>query len=122
MRQKERRNFPRVDIDYVTVEVYKSFLNNSITEVEEICPVINLSETGMKFRAEQCFEIGQILRLTFVLPDSMVIIRTDALIAHLAPAKNKYILDVGVQFKNMGVAERKLISHFIDKKLSEINL
>lgn len=118
MKIQERRQYPRIEIDYVTVEVYKSFQKS--TEVEEICPVLNLSENGMKFSAEQSFAIEQLLRLTFVLPDSMVVIRTDAIIVHLSAAQNKNMLDVGVQFKNIGIAERKLISHFIDKKLSEI--
>lgn len=117
----ERRQFPRVEIDYVTVEVYKPGAHPSITEVEEICPVLNLSETGMKFGAEQSFTNGQLLKLTFVLPDSMVVIRTDATVIHISQPKGSNIQDIGVQFKNLGLAERKLISHFITKKISETN-
>lgn len=115
----ERRQFPRVEIDYVTVEVYKPGIHPSETEVEEICPVLNLSETGMKFRAEQNFKNGQLLKLTFVLPDSMVVIRTDATIVYISQTRNKNFLAIGVHFKNIGLAERKLISHFIAKKITE---
>lgn len=119
MQQKERRNFPRVDIDYVTVEVYKSFSNNTITEIEEICSVINLSETGMKFRAEQCFVKDQLLHLTFVLPNSMVVIRAKSTVVYIFPTQDRNFFDIGVQFKNLGMAERKLIRHFVDKVLSQ---
>jgi c-di-GMP-binding flagellar brake protein YcgR len=117
----ERRHFPRVETDYVTVEVYKPGIHPSETEVEEICPVLNLSETGMKFRAEQNFKNGQLVKLTFVLPDSMVVIRTDAIIIYISQKKDKNFMDIGVQFKNIGLTERKLISHFIAKKISETN-
>jgi len=117
----ERRQFPRVETDYVTVEVYKPGIHPSETEVEEICPVINLSETGMKFRAEQNFKNGQLLKLTFVLPDSMVVIRTEATIVYISQTKDRNIQDIGVQFKNIGLAECRLISHFIAKKISETN-
>lgn len=119
MSMMERRHFPRVETDYVTVEVYKPGMHPSETEVEEICPVINLSENGMKFRAEQNFNNGQCLKLTFVLPDSMVVIRTDATIVYIFQTRDKNILDIGVQFKSIGLAERRLISHFIAKKISE---
>jgi c-di-GMP-binding flagellar brake protein YcgR len=117
----ERRQFPRVETDYVTVEVYKPGIPPSETEVEEICPVLNLSETGMKFRAEQNFKNGQLLKLTFVLPDSMVVIRTEATIVYISQTKDRNIQDIGVQFKNIGLAECRLISHFIAKKISETN-
>lgn len=120
MKLKERRQFPRIDIDYVTVEVYNSTVDMNASEVEEICPVINLSETGMKFRAEQTFTTGQILRLTFILPDSMVVIRTNATVVYLYRTNDRNLSDFGVQFKNIDIAERKLISHFIDKKISKI--
>ncbi|NLL12498.1 MAG: PilZ domain-containing protein [Fibrobacter sp.] len=117
----ERRQYPRVETNYVTVEVYKPGTHPSETEVEEICPVLNLSETGMKFRAEQNFKNGQLLKLTFVLPNSMVVIRTDATIIYVSQTTAKNFLEIGVQFKGIGLAERKLISHFIAKKISENN-
>lgn len=117
----ERRQFPRVETDYVTVEVYKPGTHPSETEVEEICPVLNLSETGMKFRAEKNFKNGQLLKLTFVLPNSMVVIRTDATIVYTSQTVDKNFLEIGVQFKNIDLSERKLINHFITKKISETN-
>lgn len=121
MMLKERRQFPRIETDYVTVEVYKPGIHPSETEVEEICPVLNLSQTGMKFRAEKNFKNGQLLKLTFVLPDSMLVIRTEAIIIYISQTKDRNIQDIGVQFKNIGLAERKFISHFIARKISETN-
>jgi len=121
MKLVERRQFPRVETDYVTVEVFKPGTLPSETELEEICPVLNLSETGMKFRAEQNFKNGQLLKLTFVLPNSMVVIRTEATIIYISQTIGKNYLEIGVQFKNIGLAEHKLINHFITKKISETN-
>jgi hypothetical protein len=80
--------------------------------------VINLSESGMRFHAKQDFSTGQQLRLTFLLPNSIVIIRTDAFIIYLTN-QDRDGFDVGVQFKNIGIAEKKLIRHFIDKNIEK---
>jgi hypothetical protein len=112
----ERRHYPRIKIDYVTVEVYPSEIESRSTEIEEICPVVNISENGMCFRAEHSFSNSQILRITFVLPDSIVIIRTDAIVVHISK-HDKNTNDFGVQFKNLGIAEQILIRHFINKNL-----
>ncbi|NLE02128.1 MAG: PilZ domain-containing protein [Fibrobacter sp.] len=114
----ERRNFPRIDVDYVTVEVYATDIKTHQTlHVEEICPVINLSENGMRFKAEHSFSTGQLLRLTFVLPDSIVIIRTNAIVVHYLK-KSRKAGETGVQFKDLGISEQKLIRHFINKTIS----
>ena len=114
----ERREHPRIETEFVTVEIYTSFLHTSATEVEEICSVINLSESGMRFRADCSFKNGQILRLTFLLPDSIVIIRTDAIVVHIEKSTSSGN-EIGVQFKNLGLAENKLIEHFIKKILTK---
>jgi c-di-GMP-binding flagellar brake protein YcgR len=115
MSSKERRKHPRIETD-VTVEVYTSSLHIAEPEVAEICSVINLSESGMRFQANRRFNSKQLLRLTFILPESIMIVRTDARIIHLQKGGNN-LVEVGVQFANMNMAERKLIRHFVDKKL-----
>lgn len=117
MNISERRQYPRVSIDYVTVEIYSSIEIIHSTEIEEICPVINISENGMRFTAEQGFTKAQRLRLTFILPDSIVIIRTDAFVVYIYKAEKKQT-DIGVQFKNLGLAEQRLIRHFINKNIT----
>lgn len=115
MERIERRTHPRIDTEYVTVEIYISTLNTMPPEVKEICSVQDLSESGMRFVAEKVFSKGQLLRLTFLLPDSIVIIRTDAIVIHTE--KNHNDNEIGVQFKNLGLAEKKLIRHFVEKLL-----
>lgn len=118
MNFNERRQHIRVEIDYVTVEVYPSSELFSSPEVSDICSVLNLSENGMGFSSDKNYEPGRLLRLTFVLPDSMVIIRTNAIAIH-SRQKNDNSYEIGVQFKNLGIAERKIIKHVIEKMLSE---
>ena len=115
MTVKERREHPRIDTD-VTVEVYTSPLHTAEPEIAEICTVINLSESGMRFYAGQKFMPSQLLRLTFLLPNSIIIIRTDARVIH-NQKNNAGSSEVGVQFTNISIAERKLIRHFVKKIL-----
>ena len=115
MSASERRKHPRIETD-VTVEVYTSPLHTAEPEVAEICSVINLSESGMLFTSSQLFDATKLLRLTFLLPDSIIIIRTDARVIHAQKGKSEN-REIGVQFTNIDVAERKLIRHFVDKKL-----
>ena len=116
MTTQERRQSPRVDVDFVTVEIYLEL--PSTTELAEICTVVNLSRTGMRFKSDMKFKSNQLLRLTFVLPESMVIIRVNAIIINFSEMKQR-LYCYGVQFKNLGLAEQTWINHFIQKKLSD---
>ena len=115
MLKNERRKHPRIETD-VTVEVYTSNIHTTAPEVAEICSVVDLSESGMRFIAAEKLKTDQLLRLTFLLPDSIIIIRTDAKLIHSYKKKNNYI-EFGVEFANISSAEQKLIRHLVDKKL-----
>ena len=116
MGNEERRKFPRVDVDFVTVEIYRD--DSFATDHAEICSVINLSLTGMRFDSDRKFSKDQLLKLTFVLPESMVIIRANAKIIHFSEVSNE-MYSYGVQFKKLGMFEQKQIEHFIQKSLSD---
>jgi hypothetical protein len=118
MNPLERRKFPRIDIDLVTVEVYESNQFNAETHIAEICSVENISEEGLLFTGEHLFLTSQVLRLTFLLPESIVIIRTDAVVAHVGKIGSK-LYSTGVQFQKLGEMERKQIRHFINKIIVE---
>ena len=117
MAHRERRRYPRIDTE-VTVEVYTSPLHTAEPEVAEICSVINLSECGMRFQAGRIFDTTQLLRLTFLLPDSIIIIRTDARIIHHQKIKGNSS-EVGVEFTNISLSDRKIIRHYVEKNLEE---
>ena len=112
----ERRKHPRIETD-VTVEVYTSTLHLAAPEVAEICNVINLSESGMRFTAMRQFSPKQLLRCTFLLPDSIIIIRSDARVVHIQKGPRRHY-EVGVHFTNINPAEQKLIRLFVDKTLN----
>jgi hypothetical protein len=119
MLKTERRKHPRIETD-VTVEVYTSSLQTVDPDVAEICSVVNLSESGMRFRAVRRFSEKQLLRLTFLLPNSIIIIRTDARVIHYQRRGVKAV-EIGVEFTNISNANRKLIKHLVEKKIgSEI--
>lgn len=111
--EQDRRRYPRVSLNHVTVEVYSNL--GQLTS-PEFCFIINVSENGMLFKAElqgSGYEAGLLLRLTFVLPDHNIVIRTDAIVIHVRVTElSQY---VGVQFKNLSLAEVTLIRDFISK-------
>jgi len=117
MHTKERRKYPRIETD-VTVEVYTSSNHTREPDIAEICSVINLSETGMRFTATHPFSGEHLLRLTFLLPESIIIIRTDAKIVHTQRNRD-HTIEIGVHFSNITMSERKLIRHFIGKHLNQ---
>lgn len=117
MNSKERRKYPRIETD-VTVEVYTSSNHTQEPDISEICSVINLSETGMRFSAAHKLSGQHLLRLTFLLPDSIIIIRTDAKVVHMQKRRD-HVIEIGVQFTNITMSERKLIRHFIGKHLHQ---
>ncbi len=116
MGNDERRKFPRVDVDFVTVEIYRD--DSFATDHAEICSVVNLSLTGMRFDSDRNFNADQLLKLTFILPESMVIIRVNAKIIHMSEINNR-MYSYGVQFRNLGMFEQKQIEHFIQKSLND---
>jgi|GEM_PF-1116796 len=117
MPRKERRKHPRIEVD-VTVEVYASPTQMTEPEMVEICSVLNLSESGMRFMTGRRFKSSQLLRLTFLLPNSMIIIRTDAKVIHQQRKGNKGT-ETGVEFVTIRQTDRKLIRHVVDKTVKE---
>lgn len=111
----ERRRYPRVSLNHVTVEVYSAF--GQLTS-PEFCFIINISENGMLFKSEtqvSGYKAGALLRLTFVIPENNIVIRTDATAIHVRVTElSQYI---GVQFKNLGLAENALIRDFVAKSI-----
>ena len=107
-RDSERRRARRIPIEDVTVEVYDS---NAHPVSVDICPIMNISKGGMLFETGAVYEDAQRLRLTFVLPDSIVIIRTDAQVVH--KHRDKSLQYVGVSFHRLNPAEKRDIERFI---------
>lgn len=108
----DKRKSPRVDVDLVAVEVYRHPSEKAGLEILEICPIKNLSETGMKFECEARFNPGDLLRLTFALPESPLYIRTDAIVIHMVKKKP---FEIGVQFKSLAIAEHNILRHTISR-------
>jgi hypothetical protein len=113
----ERRRYPRISLNHVTVEVY-SALGDLINP--EFCFIINVSENGMLFKSEtkdHGFKPAMLLRLTFVLPDSNIVIRCDAAAVHVRITDlSQY---VGAQFTNLGHAETKVIRDYVSKNIED---
>jgi hypothetical protein len=111
----ERRQYPRVSLNHVTVEVYSVI--GKLTD-PEFCFIINVSENGMLFKSDLkdvVYQPGIVVRVTFVLPENNIVIRCDAAVIHVRTTElSQYS---GVQFKNLGIAETKLLREFVQKSL-----
>jgi hypothetical protein len=110
---RERRQYPRVSLNHVTVEVYSE--TGRIT-TSQFCFIINVSENGMLFKADvkgMPYDPDSDLRITFVLPDNNIVVRTDAAIIHVRLTElSQY---VGIQFKNVDAEQAAMIREFVGK-------
>jgi c-di-GMP-binding flagellar brake protein YcgR len=112
----ERRRYPRVSLNHVTVEIYSA---TGQPDNPEFCFIINVSENGMLFKTDNRdngYEPNKLVRMTFVIPDNNVIIRTDAIIIHVR--ETDLAAYVGAQFKNLGLAEQKILTEFVQNSLN----
>lgn len=106
--RSEKRRAARIPIENVTVEIYSA---DGTPEAPEMCDIENLSEGGMLFRCSKSYRVGQALRLTFLVPDTIVAIRSDAVVVHgRVDLSGRYI---GVRFSKLGVAEHSSLQQFV---------
>jgi RNA polymerase sigma-70 factor (ECF subfamily) len=110
----EKRRDPRVVIHLVSVDVCGFAATSTYSE---LCPILNLSSSGMKFEGKKPYEQGQNLRLTFTLPETTVSIRTNAAIIYQIKAGNRF--ETGVRFKDLGLAEQKMLRQVVDFLLTQ---
>lgn len=113
-RQKSRpdkRRHERIAIENVTVEIYTP---EGTPEAPEVCDIVNLSEGGLLFRTTKSYRVGQVLRLTFIVPETVVAVRTDAVAVHgRVDLTGRYI---GVRFAKLGVTEQTSLQQFVSKQ------
>lgn len=110
-REDERRRNRRIPIEDVTVEVYT---DEGAPDKPEVCDIVNLSEGGMLIRCGHDYTVSQLLRLTFMVPGTIIIVRTDANVVHMYTNRSGQY--VGTEFGSLGPAERKGISRFIQRR------
>jgi hypothetical protein len=111
----ERRRYPRVSLNHVTVEIYSA---TGQLDNPEFCFIINVSENGMLFKTDNKdnnYAPNKLVQMTFVVPDNNIIIRTDALIIHVR--ETDLAAYIGAQFKNLALAEQKILNEFVQKSL-----
>ena len=99
----------------MTVEIYSA---TGRLDNPEFCFIINVSENGMLFKTDNKdnnYAANKLVRMTFVVPDNNIIIRTDALIIHVR--ETDLAAYIGAQFKNLALAEQKILNEFVQKSL-----
>lgn len=108
--RNDKRRSTRVPIEDVTVEVYTAAGEPCKPEV---CDIVNLSEGGMLFNCSGSYDISQTVRLTFIIPDSMITVRTDAVVVHgFVDLSGRYI---GVRFCRLDAAEQACLHQFVQR-------
>lgn len=109
----EKRKHSRVSLAYVTVDTISVTGEIKKTETNS---VIDISESGMKFSTPTAYPVNFQLRLTFILPDTALPIRTEASVIH--QQKIQEIYQTGVQFKGMTLAEYTILKTYIERNLT----
>jgi len=110
--RSEKRRAVRVPIENVTVEIYTA---GGQPSAPEVCDITNLSEGGMLFKSDRGYRIGQVLRVTFAVPHTMVTVRTDAVVVHgRVDLSGRYI---GVRFVKLGVSEVLSLQQFAQLRI-----
>ncbi len=113
----EKRRYPRVSVNFVTVEVYS---DAGEPQSPELSFVVNVSEGGMMFRSERGYEKGQKVLLTFALPgteDGDAVIRTDAMVIHSQKLETSQFF--GVQFSGIDLAERERLRQYVISRIEQ---
>lgn len=105
----EKRQYIRVPLTFVTVEVYSAFKQ---IDSSETCSIIDMSENGMKILSKENYEIQQRLRVTFILPGSTIPIRANAFVVYQQP--HSTLRYTGIQFTDLGLIEFTLLKKYIE--------
>jgi RNA polymerase sigma-70 factor (ECF subfamily) len=109
--REEKRRHPRVALQHVLVEVCSG---GAESDPRDCCPVIDLSEGGMRFAARESLEPGRPLRLTFTLPGTSSPIRTDATVIHTRVGSEQFGVDV--RFRDLALAAQRIIAEYVARR------
>lgn len=109
----EKRRHARISLTYVTVDAISVTGEIKKTETSS---VIDISESGMKFSTPTAYPVNFLLRLTFILPDTALPIRTEASVIHQQKFLETY--HTGVKFKGMTLAEYTILKTYIERNLT----
>jgi hypothetical protein len=110
--RQERRKHPRIPLTYVAVDVYPG---SGDTKPCDNCPIINLSEGGLRIGSQRQYEEGQVVRITFTLPGNSIAIRATATVLRKDAEDSRP--GYGLQFNNMGPGEKSILRVFISRAL-----
>ncbi len=106
---KEKRQFIRIPLTYITVEIYSDRGN---LKSSETCNIIDISENGMKFVTEKSYMIKQPIHITFVLPESPLPIQIEATVVY--QQSQSTLLQTGIKFSSIGLEEYAILKKFIE--------
>ncbi|KMQ50052.1 hypothetical protein CHISP_3006 [Chitinispirillum alkaliphilum] len=107
----DQRLQPRVKISSLGAEIMdQSSLPGGECRSEPVT-VLNVSEAGMLYKSRKGKKVGETLVAAFTLPNTPLSIRSSVTVIHCTCEWPNY--HIGVQFKNLGLAERKVIRDFI---------
>lgn len=105
----EKRTHLRVPLTYVTVDV---MAKNDKKASQETCSIFDISVSGMKFVTQTHYEINLRIKVTFILPDSIIPIHSNSTVVYQQP-KNS-LFHTGIQFVNLGLIEFALLKKYVE--------
>ncbi|MDG5817039.1 PilZ domain-containing protein [Chitinispirillales bacterium ANBcel5] len=104
----ERRLQDRKEIDLLGLVI------DDTQKTEDSVEILNINEGGMLFVGKRKKKTGSLVTITFSLPGISATFKTTALVVHCTPEWP--LFRTGIQFKSLGLAERKLIRTFTNNE------
>lgn len=112
----DQRQQPRVNTTPpIDVEIIESSPPLHDQHSSEQTKAMNVSEGGMMYFSRISRKPGTTLRASFTLPNTTISIRVALCVVYCSLEWPNY--HIGVQFKNLGIAERKLIREYVETEL-----
>lgn len=115
----ERRHYLRTKTDSLSARIVKhsSFKVSDSDEKGEEVQVADISERGMLYFSERKRTEGEMVDISFTLPKSSIAIKTEARIVYCYMVGMLH--RIGAQFKNLGLAEQRLLQSFIETQAGD---
>lgn len=116
--QDDRRRFNRID-DQFNVRIAREIKNDGFRDMAiDVARSVNISGSGMLLHLREPLETKEIVRVTFLKPNTFEFFEGLARVIRVDEDKNKSYL-VGISFFNLSTVELKKLDYYLNLCLKE---
>lgn len=112
--KKEKRRYKRIKSEFgVKVDVNK-VIEKSLSDISG--QSIDISANGVLFRYKKPLELGSIINIKFLKPNSFDFFQSNAKVVRVELTKENNEYDIGVTFQNLSTEEERKLNYCITKE------